>query len=43
MQANEPAVLPASSEQVILDLKGIDATTFNFTQVSLPSQSLIVI
>ncbi|BFZ19245.1 hypothetical protein BsWGS_22283 [Bradybaena similaris] len=32
MQANEPAVLPASSEQVILDLKGIDATTFNFTQ-----------
>ncbi|CAG5116271.1 unnamed protein product, partial [Candidula unifasciata] len=32
MQAKEPAVLPASSEQVILDLKGIDTTTFNFTQ-----------
>uniref|UniRef100_A0A0B7A4B2 IMD domain-containing protein n=1 Tax=Arion vulgaris TaxID=1028688 RepID=A0A0B7A4B2_9EUPU len=32
MQASDPAILPASSEQVIMDLKGVDTTSFSFTQ-----------
>ena len=37
MQASEPNALPASSEQVINDLKGVDPATLNLQlkQVSL--------
>ncbi|KAK6185085.1 hypothetical protein SNE40_007400 [Patella caerulea] len=31
LQASDPQNLPASSEQVITDIKGIDASTFNLT------------
>ncbi|XP_055890887.1 protein MTSS 2-like isoform X9 [Biomphalaria glabrata] len=34
MQASEPSVLPPSSEQVILDLKGVDTASWNLNQAS---------
>ncbi|XP_052231052.1 uncharacterized protein LOC127844679 isoform X3 [Dreissena polymorpha] len=38
MQADNPATLPPSSEQVIMDLKGVDATAYTFqTPPSSPS------
>lgn len=38
LQASEPSTLPPSSEQVIMDLKGVDTTSFSFGQVSWSSQ-----
>ncbi|XP_052231053.1 uncharacterized protein LOC127844679 isoform X4 [Dreissena polymorpha] len=35
MQADNPATLPPSSEQVIMDLKGVDATAYTF-QKNIP-------
>uniref|UniRef100_A0A2C9KDT4 IMD domain-containing protein n=1 Tax=Biomphalaria glabrata TaxID=6526 RepID=A0A2C9KDT4_BIOGL len=37
MQASEPSILPPSSEQVILDLKGVDTASWNLNQPSPPS------
>uniref|UniRef100_A0A2C9KDZ3 IMD domain-containing protein n=1 Tax=Biomphalaria glabrata TaxID=6526 RepID=A0A2C9KDZ3_BIOGL len=34
MQASEPSILPPSSEQVILDLKGVDTASWNLNQAS---------
>jgi hypothetical protein len=39
MQASEPGVLPASSEQVILDLKGVDSSAWNLNQQGSPPSS----
>ncbi|KAK6983699.1 metastasis suppressor protein 1-like isoform X6, partial [Biomphalaria glabrata] len=39
MQASEPSVLPPSSEQVILDLKGVDTASWNLNQQPSPPSS----
>ncbi|CAL1546265.1 unnamed protein product [Lymnaea stagnalis] len=40
LQASDPSVLPPSSEQVILDLKGVDGATWSLNQVGAHGLSL---